>query len=340
MTKLRFGIIGCGVIGPTHAEAIAELSDLAELVAVADVIPERANSLAAKNNAQAYTDYHEMLARTDIDIVDVCVPSGLHAAIAIDVLKSGKHVIIEKPVDISLEAIDELQRVQLASGKKATVISQHRFSPDVQKLKKAVEEGRLGRLTMGNSYTHWWRSQQYYNSGEWRGTWALDGGGALMNQSIHYIDLIQWIMGGVETISAFTATLCHDIEVEDTATANVRFKNGAIGVIQGCTSAHPGSAQRLEVYGDKGIASIKWSSIDEWKVPGTDVDASVSQTGDGASDPRAIGIGGHTAQIYDMIKAVNEDREPAITIAEGRKGVSIILAIYESSKTGKMVQPR
>jgi UDP-N-acetyl-2-amino-2-deoxyglucuronate dehydrogenase len=339
--KLRFGIIGCGVIGPTHAQALKELNDVAELVAVADVIPERAQKLASAHGATAYTDFREMLARPDIDVVDVCTPSGLHGAHAMEVLKAGKHVIIEKPVDISLEVIDRLLEVQKASGKKAAVISQHRFSPDVVKLKKAVDSGKLGRLTMGNSYTHWWRSQEYYNSGDWRGTWALDGGGALMNQSIHYIDLIQWIMGDVESISAFTDTLCHDIEVEDTATGNIRFKNGALGVIQGCTSANPGLYQKLEVYGDKGCVSITYSSIDKWVIPGESAETSEeSQTANGAADPRAIGIGGHTAQIYDMIKAIREDRDPLVTIPEGRKGVSIILGIYESARTGQIVKPR
>lgn len=339
MEKLRFGIIGCGVIGPTHAKAIEAIAD-AELVAVADIVPERAERLAGKyEGVKAYSNYQEMLEKEELDVVDVCTPSGMHAAHAIDVLESGRHVIVEKPVDIQLDRIDRLIDVQRHSRLKVAVISQHRFSPDVQKVKRAVEAGVLGRITMANSYTPWWRSAEYYRSGDWRGTWELDGGGALMNQSIHYIDLIQWVTGGVASIRAYMDTLAHDIEVEDVASATVRYKSGALGVIQGTTAANPGLAQRFEVFGDAGCVVVEGSKIRTWKVPGASEEGAEKGTADegGANDPAAIGLSGHAAQINDMVQAIREDREPLVNAVEGRKGVAIILGIYESARTGKEV---
>src|SRR5436853_2474942 len=254
--KLRFGIIGCGVIGRLHAEAITSLPD-AQLVAVADIIPERAQELAEKYHVKPYSDFHEMLAREQLDVVDICTPSGQHGEEAIQVMRSRRHVIVEKPMDISRAAIEEMLRVQQETGVKLAVISQHRFDPDTIKVHDLVEAQAFGRLVLGNALIPWWRSQAYYDSGAWRGTWKLDGGGVLMNQSIHSIDLLQWLMGPVKSVCAYTDTLVHRMEPADVAVAVLRFVNGALGTIAATTGAYPGTGTRIEVYGDKGSAVIE-----------------------------------------------------------------------------------
>ncbi|MBO0782789.1 MAG: Gfo/Idh/MocA family oxidoreductase, partial [Ktedonobacteraceae bacterium] len=192
--KFRFGIIGCGVIGPTHADAIGSLPD-AELVAVADTNPEKAHKLAEKHHVKAYTSAQEMLANEQLDVVDVCTPSGMHGEHACMVMKAGYHVIVEKPMEIAHERMAEMLRVQKETGRKLAVISQHRFDEATQQVHQLIQQNAFGRLVLGNAAIPWWRSQAYYDSGAWRGTWALDGGGVLMNQSIHSIDLLQWLMG-------------------------------------------------------------------------------------------------------------------------------------------------
>src|SRR2546428_14032526 len=228
--KLRFGIIGCGVIGRLHAEAISTLPD-AQLVAVADIIPERAQKLAEEFHVTPYSDFQEMLAREQLDVVDVCTPSGMHGEHASQVMRRGANVIVEKPMEISRAGIEEMLRVQQETGVKLAVISQHRFDPDTIKVHDLVEAQAFGRLVLGNALIPWWRSQAYYDSGAWRGTWELDGGGVLMNQSIHSIDLLQWLMGPVKSVFAYTDALVHRMETEDVAVAVLRFSNGALGTI-------------------------------------------------------------------------------------------------------------
>src|SRR5256714_3801493 len=251
--RLRFGIIGCGVIVRLHAEAITSLPD-AQLVAVADIIPERAQELAEEYHVKPYSDFHEMLAREQLDVVDICTPSGQHGEEAIQVMRSRRHGIVEKPMDISREAIEEMLRVQQEAGVKLAVISQHRFDPVTRQVHDLVEEQAFGRLVLGNAIIPWWRSQAYYDSGEWRGTWELDGGGILMNQSIHSIDLLQWLMGPVRSVYAYADTLVHKMETEDAAVAGPRFFKWGLGTSDGTTGACPGGTTRIEIRGDQGSA--------------------------------------------------------------------------------------
>ena len=355
--KLRFGILGCGVIGPHHAKAIAGLDD-AELVAVADEVPEQAGNLADEYDCARYDDLSDLLSDDDIDAICICTPSGMHAEEAIAALEAGKHVVIEKPVDITLEAVDRLLAVQRATDRKVAVVSQHRFDPATQAVREAAVNGEFGRLTSGSAEVRWWRSQSYYDSGGWRGTWALDGGGVLMNQSIHYIDLLQWLMDSVVEVTAYTGLLAHErIEVEDTAVAIVRFANGAIGTIMATTAAYPGLTARIAVHGDRGSAIIDDDKLDYFHVAG-DVQAgaaygaggggnqaekvieryggTVSSPGAGA-DPGSLSMA-HRDQLRDFIEAVREDREPLVNAEEGRKPLAIILGIYESARTGRPVQ--
>ncbi|GCE07593.1 Gfo/Idh/MocA family protein [Dictyobacter aurantiacus] len=349
MEKLRFGIVGCGVIGPTHAEALQSLPQ-AELVAVADVIPEKAQKLADKFHATAYTDLQEMLDREQLDVVDVCTPSGMHGEHACQIMRSGRHVIIEKPMEIRKDRIEEILQVQRETGKKVAVISQHRFDEASQQVHQLIQEQALGRMVLGNAAIPWWRSQKYYDSGAWRGTWALDGGGILMNQSIHSIDILQWLMGRVKTIRAYTDTLVHKMETEDVAVAVLRFESGALGTISATTGAYPGATTRIEVFGDKGSAIIEDDRLGYLHLASQDSeevgpygggrkksDAAAAAAKSTASDPAALQASTHAQQIADMIRAIQEDGTPLVDGHSGRHPVEIILGIYEAASTGKEV---
>ncbi len=349
--KLGVGIIGCGNISDTHAIAVSEIEG-AELMAVCDVVPEKARVLAEKYGCSYYTDYKEMLKRDEIKVICVCTPSGMHSKHGTLAARAKKHVIVEKPIDVSLEAANELIKVCREEGVLLSGISQHRFDDDIMKLKEAVSEGKLGQLNFGGSHTKWFRSQKYYDSGDWRGTLELDGGGALMNQSIHYIDMLQYIMGPVEEVFAYCVTRAHEnIEVEDIGTATVKFKNGAVGFIEGNTAAFPGYCTRLDIYGTDGSVIIVNDKIEEWnfKCEGvTEADfGSIAKTEKTSGTTGAIKgwastpgdwHTSHKRQIEDFIAAIKEGRKPKITGEEAIKPLAIILAIYESSRTGKPVK--
>jgi UDP-N-acetyl-2-amino-2-deoxyglucuronate dehydrogenase len=340
-----FGIVGCGVIAPFHARSIADLPN-AELRAVMDVVPEKARERAAEFGAEAYTDLDALLARPDIDVVCVCVPSGLHAEIGVRAARAGKHVLVEKPIDISLAAADRLIEACHEFNVKLATISQHRFGPGMVRVREALEAGRFGRLILGDAIIKWYRTQGYYDSGDWRGTWALDGGGALMNQGVHYIDQLGWIMGPVRSVYARAATAAHQIEVEDIALAILTFENGALGTIQGSTAVYPGLPERLEITGTEGTAIVEAGQIKVWEFKdekgeanpyGNKVQSSAAPAPTGSADPAAIPIAGHRAQIADLLDAIAGDRPPAITGEDARRPLEIILAIYESARTGREV---
>jgi UDP-N-acetyl-2-amino-2-deoxyglucuronate dehydrogenase len=338
--KLGFGIVGCGVIAPVHARSVQEVP-CARLVAVCDILEQKVKKLAEEYPAEIYLDSHEMFRRPDIDVVCILTPSGLHADIGIAAAQAGKHVLVEKPMDISLVKADQLIDACRAAGVKLGVISQHRFDPAVVVLKQAVEENRLGQLNFGGSHTKWYRSQEYYDSGDWRGTWELDGGGALINQSIHYVDLLQYIMGPVDEIHAYCATRAHKrIEVEDIAVAALKFRSGALGLLEGNTSAYPGFCARLDVYGSEGSVIIENDQISEWKlrsgeaVPVQKVEAGFI----GGTSSKDIWYQSHCRQIEDMVAAIIEDREPLVNGEEGRKSLEIVQAVYESARTGETIR--
>jgi predicted dehydrogenase len=346
-TPLRYGIVGCGVIGPTHAEAVAGLAD-AELVAVCDVIPERADQLAGRHGASAYYEIGEMLAREHLDLVSICTPSGYHGEHACTALRAGVHVLVEKPMEITRQAMDEMLSVQQESGLQLGVISQHRFDPASVQVHDLVREGAFGRLVLGVAHVPWWRSQSYYDSGAWRGTWAVDGGGVLMNQSIHSIDLLTWLMGRVASVSAYTATLAHRMETEDVAAATLSFASGALGTITATTAAYPGVTTRVEIFGDGGSAVIEADGLaylhlrrddGEEAGPYGGAPARTSGTGAGhtAAEAAAVGIASHALQIADMVRAVRTGGKPLLDGREAQHAVEVILSIYESARTGKEV---
>ncbi|HCI79451.1 MAG TPA: gfo/Idh/MocA family oxidoreductase [Ktedonobacter sp.] len=348
---LRFGIIGGGVIGPTHAEAIAAQPD-ATLVAVADIIPGKAKELTDRYGGTPYDDVQAMLDNEQLDVVTICTPSGLHGTLACQAMRSGRHVIVEKPMEITHEAIQEMLRTQQEQHVKLAVISQHRFDPATMQVKKMVDERVFGRVVLGNAVVPWWRSQAYYDSGAWRGTWELDGGGVLMNQGIHTVDLLQWLMGSVKSLYAYTDTLVHRMQTEDVAVATLRFANGALGTIVATTGAYPGLATRIEILGDKGSAVIEDDKLshlhlarDEQEAVGPYGGGAKTQTASHpgtaqsttASNPGAVNAQSHIVQFADMIRAIHEDGTPLVDGNAARIPVEIILGIYESARTGKEV---
>jgi len=335
--KYGIAIIGCGGIAAWHAKAVSGIEN-AKLVATHDIIEERAKKLGEEYGADPYTDLDAVLARDDVDLVDICTPSGLHAELGIAAAKAGKNVITEKPLDVTLEHCDALIRACDDAGVKLMCIFQNRYIESCRQIKRAIDEGRLGRLLMGDMYLKWYRSQEYYDSGDWRGTRELDGGGCLMNQGVHYIDLLQWWMGPVESLFAYTDTLAHKIEVEDVAAATVKFANGGIGVIEGTTCAWPGLQARVELHGEKG--SIIWAdgNIITWKLEGEDEPpASEEEKPSAAADPMTLSAAPHRRQIQAFIEALESGGQPHPSGREARKAVEIILAIYKSSRTGEIV---
>ena len=365
--KIRFGVLGCGAIGPTHMGAIRQISD-AELVAVADTSPEKAQVAARKYDVPTVYESLDALLRDDaIDVICICTPSGLHAEGAIAALRAGKHVIVEKPMDVSLEACDRMIAAEDETGKKLAIISQHRFDAATILLKDAIAQGKLGKIVLADASVKWWRTQAYYDSGEWRGTWAMDGGGALMNQGVHTVDLLQWLTGGISSLYAQTRTSAHErIEVEDVAVAALTYESGAIGTLTATTAAWEGYPVRIEIYGTEGTAILEGDRLKMLKLKtgaeyrteesaahalsvargGT---ASVkeeaatrltSATGTAAADPGAVWGDAHRAQIEDFIRAIRTDGKPLIDGREGRKPLEIITGVYRSARTGQPVTIR
>jgi UDP-N-acetyl-2-amino-2-deoxyglucuronate dehydrogenase len=338
-----FGVVGAGVISSTHAKAIAELP-AARLVAVTDVVPERARAFAESYGCDAEPDLDALLARGDIDVVSVCVPSGLHAEVGVQAAAAGKHLVVEKPIDVTLAAADRLIDAVRAAGVVMTVISQHRFDPGLIELRRLLDSGALGRLVFGEASTKWYRTQAYYDSATWRGTCALDGG-ALMNQGIHYVDLLRWSMGPLAEVTAVCSTQTHEMEAEDVALATLRFSSGAVGTIVASTAIFPGFAQRLEISGTDGTVVIENGEIvhrafsAEFPSPGD----RGSQVGTGAigqaaaASASALGVASHAAQIADLMAAINEGRQPLVTAESGRDALEVVCAVYESAREGRAI---
>jgi UDP-N-acetyl-2-amino-2-deoxyglucuronate dehydrogenase len=347
MAKTGFGIVGCGMIAAFHALAIADIKG-ARLVAVFTSKRENGEKVAElAPGCRIYTDYAQFLKHPGLHIVNICTPSGAHLEPAVAAAAAGKHVVVEKPLEITLSRCDKLIAACRRHHVKLCTIFPSRFSPANQILKEAIDEGRFGKLTLGDSYVKWWRTQQYYDGGGWRGTWKLDGGGAYMNQAIHNVDLIQWFMGDVAEVTGFTGTLAHErIEVEDTGVAAIRYKSGALGVIEATTSAFPGLLKKTEIHGTRGTVIVEQDDILLWNFESAlRKDAIIRKKfaqrvggGGGAADPKAISYRGHYEQLKDFVRAVESGGTPLVDGEEGRKSVEIILAIYKSARSGRAVE--
>jgi UDP-N-acetyl-2-amino-2-deoxyglucuronate dehydrogenase len=325
---LRLGIIGVGIIGQGHAKRLTAEAAPAVLVAVADQDPEAARTIAAEHGVEAAADVPALLAREDVDAVVIAVPSGLHAEVTIQALEAGKHVFLEKPIEITVAAADRIRAAEQRSGKILTIASQRRFAAENQFLKQIIEERRLGRITSATVEVPLWRSQEYYDSGAWRGTWELDGGGALMNQGVHLVDLTLWLLGEIEELFAFTGLLAHErIEVEDTVTVTARLSSGAQLTFQATTAAYGDLPIRMSVMGDAGSIVteservVHMHSRDGLELP--------------EFAPRDILLEG----LRDFVAAVQQGTAPLVSSAEARAAVAFIEAVYESGRTGRPVRP-
>lgn len=337
--KYGFGIVGCGAISKWHVAAINEIEN-AELIGVFNTPKSFAEDFAKENNCRVFDTYEEMLTCEDIDIVNICTPSGTHAPLAIEAANHKKNVIVEKPMAITKEQIEEVIASVENNNIKLAVISQLRFDENIQRVKKAIDSGELGDILLGDIYMKYYRSPEYYSSSAWRGTWAMDGGGALMNQGIHGIDILQYLMGPVKSVSGICKTLARDIEVEDTASLVVEYESGAVGVIQGTTCVEPGYPRIIEITGTRGTVSLRETDIIKWDVDGKTLDLPIDVEGstNGSRDPGGISMNSHLPQIQDMVNAIEEDRAPMVDVYEGKKPVEVILAAYESSKLCKQVE--
>ena len=343
MKTYGFGIVGCGMISEFHADGLAEV-DNTKLVAVSSRGEANRERMTQKYGCDGYADYKEMVQRDDIDVICICTPSGAHLEPALAAAAAGKHVIVEKPIEITLERIDAMIKACKDNNVALCGIFPYRFTAGARALKRAVEQGRFGRITVGDAYNKWYRSQEYYDGGDWRGTWKLDGGGATMNQGIHAVDLVQWYLGDVATVSAFTDCLTHErIEVEDTAVAALRYKSGAMGVIECTTSIYPGFARTIAIHGDKGTVVMEKELFSKWDFEDErPEDAEIRETlwvptekDSGASvNPRDITHVNFREEFKDFLAAMEGGTLAPIDGAAARKSVEIIMAMYQSSKSG------
>ncbi len=337
MDTVNFALIGCGHIAAKHAQAIEKIAG-ARLLAVCDTNPDRTAPLREKYGAREYSDYQQLLQDPGIDVVNICTPSGMHAQMAVDAARAGKHVVVEKPIALSLGDADRIINECRQAGVKLAVVHPNRFKPAVQALKKALDEGRFGTLTHGNATVRWNRNQEYFDRDAWRGTRDMDGG-VLMNQAIHNIDLLQWMMGPVTEVFAYTTTRLRRIETEDLGVAVLKFASGALGIIEAAATLYPTNLEEtLAVFGESGTAvmgGVTASQLNTWRVAGYSEDEASSlkqAVNTSAAKP------GHQVILEDMAEAIRTGREPLVSGEEGRKALEIILAIYRSAETGMPVR--
>lgn len=343
--KHGFGIIGAGAIAEVHARAVDTIME-AVLIGIYDRNPDKTITFSLKYNCRAFESAEELCNDSRIDIVCICTPSGLHLEPALTAIKAGKHCIIEKPLETTLERCDRIIEAGIRHNVMVSGIFPMRFSRVNIELKKAIDEGRFGRLVMGDAYIKWYRSTEYYKDVKWRSSHDSSGGGAVMNQGIHSVDLLRWYMGRVEAVCAFTGLVGHeDLEVEDVAAATLRFANGAMGVIEASTAVSPGFYRKIEILGTKGSVIIEEDKIIAWKFDEErDSDQIIrekysgnNQSGGGVSDPKAISDIGHLRQLLDILKSLDNGHPPAIDAPEARKAVELVLAIYASARNKRIV---
>ena len=339
---MNFGIIGAGMIGNFHAKAITDMNG-GTLHSVFDLNQERAEKLAGEFGAKAYSDMKEFLSDTDLDIVTVGTPSGAHLDPTLAALNASKHAIVEKPLEVTTERIDQLITAASENGKTLAAVLNRRFHPGMDAFKKAADAKRFGTLASASAYIKWYRDQAYYDSAGWRGTWALDGGGALMNQSIHTVDALLYLAGPVKSVQANTALLAHErIEVEDHCVALLEFENGARGVIEAstCTWSKDGHPARVQLSGTEGSVFLADEAFEIWdfmneQPEDTEIRSTLmkgQEAGLGANDPTAINTYQHQRNFEEVVTAIAEGRDPSTSANESRKAVELIQAIYQSAQ--------
>ncbi len=329
-TKVKFGIVGSGHIANTHIKSILETEN-AEVIAIYSRNKETVHRLGDTYNLKAFTDYQEFLTSSGIDAVCIVTPHGTHAELGIIAANAGKHVVVEKPIDVSIESTNKLIEVCETAGVTLSCIFQHRFNDATRNLKEAADNGELGQLNFGAARTTIFRSQEYYDSGKWRGTWEMDGGGPLINQGIHYIDLLLYIMGPVEEVHAYCATRTHErIEVEDIGVATVKFKSGALGLIEANTTAYPGYSSTLDIFGSDGSVVIENGNIKAWNF----------KSGLQKREEKNVStnLTSFIRQYEDIVQAITANRRPLVTGLEAKKSLQLVLAMYQSAREGRPIQ--
>lgn len=334
-----FAVVGAGLVGPRHAAAAAQAPG-GRLIAVVDTVGERAQALADQYEADWYTELDSVLTRDDVQVISICLPTRLHLDIGERAMAAGKHVVMEKPLELTLERADRLLAVARQNGVQIAAIFNRRFIPALKATKRAVDEGLLGDVIVADMYFKGYRSQEYYDGSGWRGTWAMEGGGALINQGIHGIDLLCWIAGPVAEVFGYADHLRRQIEADDTTISVVRYASGAMGVIEGMTSIQPALPDRLEFHGTKGSIQLSAYSLAQWNVPGAESWPAEVEAEERSqlANVRNLGEIGHFAQIADMVGVVREGRPPVVSGDEGREALEVTLAIYESARSGREIQ--
>ncbi|RUQ31618.1 Gfo/Idh/MocA family oxidoreductase [Peribacillus cavernae] len=328
---IRFAIVGCGHIAKKHAEAIMN-SEGASLIAVGDTIEEKMKPFIEEFNIKGYTSLDELLADPEVDVINICTPSGYHANIAVQAAEAKKHIVVEKPIALTIEDTDRIINACNENDVKLAVVHPNRFRPALIKLKNLMTEGRFGKLSHANATVRWNRNQAYYEQAPWRGTKSLDGG-VLMNQAIHNLDLLVWLMGDVEEVFSMDATRLRDIEAEDVSAGVVRFKNGALGVVEAAVTIYPKNFEEsISIFGEQGTIKIGGQNanfIEHLVMEGfteEDVEALKAEIKD---DP--FGKPGHQAIMEDMVLAIKEEREPVVTGEDGKRALQLVISLYESA---------
>ncbi len=352
--KIGYAVVGLG-IGRAHVDAAAACEH-ARLVAVCDLIQEKLDSVAAQYpGTKTYTEFEDLLADPEVEVVSICLPSAMHAEFAVRALHAGKHVLVEKPIDITPEAAMKIEEARLETGLKVGVVHQNRNNADMYPIKRAIETGHLGRIYLGTFAVKWFRKQKYYEG--WHGTWEMDGGGSLMNQSVHTVDLMQWLLGDVASVHSQMDIFDHKIDTEDTTVSVIRFKSGAIASFVSTTCAYPGISTDIQVYGTNGSVEADQDVLKTWKIKkftdefseefglgasdsAEEEEAMLSRYGGGnhgyeSQDP--MKVVGHRSVVENMVDAVLNDHDPQIMPMEAIKAVRIVCAVYESAKTGRTV---
>ena len=336
------GLIGGGNITETHARAARAVPGI-EIAAIYGTNPEKVARLCREYGGKAYSELAEFLAHRSMDLVAIGSPSGLHAAQGIAAAQRGLHVLTEKPIDITTERADALIAAADKAGVKLGVFFQDRCKPDIVRVKKAVDSGVLGRPILADARVKWYRPPEYYRSSKWRGTWALDGGGALINQAVHTVDLMLWLFGDVVSVQATSKTSLHPIEAEDTLLALFQFANGALGVLEATTSAYPGYPRRLELTGSEGTLIIEQDrllAVDLRNPPADLQSAGKADENPSASSPVVSDVRGHQAVWEDFLKSIQTNTTPRCDGREGRRSLALVEAIYAACRTGERVRSK
>ena len=345
--ELGFAVVGLGM-GKHHCRSITEAKG-ARLVTVCDLDEERLGQMVEKYGCKSTTRLEDVLADDEIQVVNIATPSGMHAEMGAQVADAGRHIIVEKPADITPERVDALAEAARRNGVKVGCIFQSRLDGLNKRIREAIQNDELGKLIGLHGHLPWFRRQAYYEGphGDWKGTWGMDGGGSLMNQGVHTVDLIQWLGGPVKQVMGMFGVFNHDIEAEDQTMALLRFENGALGTLYTTTCCYPGLDQQITIYGSKGSIQKDASKLLSWKIEGeneAEVEAEMLRRfgkrdkEEGiAADPMAVSSDGHTVIIEDLVQAIREDRDPMIGLESARHAVAIINGIFESGRTGKAV---